>query len=86
MEFLALPLPEMIVSLEAQYRWEDALRCLRIWLQKDLDAALRRRLEYEIFRIARLQKSYVHDEKTAYSMLEEAIVDFSKEEFDRLVR
>jgi len=54
MEFLALPLPEMIVSLEAQYRWEDALRCLRIWLQKDLDAALRRRLEYEIFRIARL--------------------------------
>jgi len=30
MEFLALPLPEMIVSLEAQYRWEDALRCLRM--------------------------------------------------------
>ncbi len=86
MEFLALPLPETITAFENQYRWEEALRCLRAWLQKDLETILRRRLEYEIYRIERIQNSYVYEEETAFSMLEAAIVDFSKEEYAALIR
>ncbi|HPB86315.1 MAG TPA: transglutaminase-like domain-containing protein [Thermotogota bacterium] len=86
MEFLALPLPETIAALETQYQWDEALRSIRFWLQKELDRTLRRRLEYEIYRVTRLQKSYVYEEKTAFTMLAEAITDFSKEEFEKLIR
>jgi transglutaminase-like putative cysteine protease len=84
MEFMALPLPEDIDRLEKQYRWADVEEMIRRYLAKKTDQTMRKRLEYEMYRIRRYKKMYRVSEEQALTLLTDAVRDFTIEEFTQL--
>ncbi len=85
MKFLALTIPEEIKILEIEGDFKGAKKRCGQFLEKKPPEMLRKRLEYEIYRIDRMRANYPFSEKEALGRLKDDIEGFSEDDFKSLV-
>ncbi len=85
-EFLSVPLPEIVMRKEMEGKYEEAKRIIRKFLKMNIPDNLRSRLVYEIERIERLKKDFPHRRSDAISLLRKEIRGFREEELDAWIK
>src|SRR6056297_471073 len=85
MEFLCTPLPEAVVDCEKQGRFKLAEEKIELYLKKEIPELLRKRLEYELYRITRIRKNYKYNSTEALQRLKSQVKDITDDEFQKLV-
>lgn len=83
MDFLNVPLPQVIVREEGTGNFEKSLKMLKSMLKRDLPTMLKKRLKYEPERIRRLLEDYSIDEKDAKEKL--ASIGVTNQEYFNLI-
>src|SRR6056297_2457927 len=85
MEFLCTQLPESIIDCEKQGRFKLAEEKIERFLKKDIPELLRKRLEYERYRMHRIRKNYKYNSAEALTQLKSQVKDITDDEFQELV-
>lgn len=86
MEFLCVSLPEEIVKFENRGDFKVAKEKIQAMLEKGCPKMMKKRLEYELYRIERIKKNYPFDSLEALNILKKTIKDFKESEFEALNR
>lgn len=86
MEFLSVSLPEEIIKFENRGNFKMAKDKIHAMLEKRCPHMLKKRLEYELYRIERMRANYPFDAHEANNILKQTIKDFNETEFEILKR
>jgi len=85
LNFLSVPLPYGIEEEIARGNFNIARRIIKRYLNRDIPALLRKRLEYELERMRRLKIDFPYTREKALQILRKELKNFKDEELDRWI-
>src|SRR6056297_778828 len=85
MQFLCTELPESILDCEKQGQFRLSEEKINAFLEKDMPELLRKRLEYELYRIKRVKKNYQYTATEALEHLKSQVENITDDEFQNLI-
>ncbi|MGC9137843.1 MAG: transglutaminase-like domain-containing protein [Thermoplasmata archaeon] len=85
MDFLSVPLPKRVEEEKIRGNFSSAMRIIDQYLSLDIPEDLRKRLEYEKFRLPLMAKDYGIGRRKAIRMLKDKIDGIDEEEFNSYI-